>query len=183
MDRVSNKRVITSGKYVNLSSRNGWEYVERKNISGIVAIVAITDDGKIVLVEQFRPPMNKSVIELPAGLAGDVAGQEGEDLADAARRELLEETGYEAREFERLIDGASSAGITDEVVTLFRARGLRKTGSGEGDGSEKLQHHEIPLSDVVPWLRMRINGGAAVDMKVFAGLYFATSPRSLQFNG
>jgi len=169
----SEKQIVTSGKYVNLSKRRGWEFVERKNISGIVAIVAVTDEGKIVLVEQYRPPMDKRVIELPAGLAGDAAGQESEALVVAARRELLEETGYEAREMIQLAAGASSAGITDEVVTLFRARGLRKTGSGDGDGNEQLTHHEIPLTEVETWLGKQVEAGAAVDMKVYAGLHFA----------
>ena len=153
------KHVITSGKYVNLSTRNNWEFVERKNISGIVAIVAVTDAGNLVLVEQYRPPMDRNVIELPAGLAGDLQGQETEALELAARRELLEETGYSAREMERLFEGASSAGITDETVTLFRARGLTKTGAGEGDGSEQLIHHEVPLNEIVGWLESAIRRG------------------------
>jgi ADP-ribose pyrophosphatase len=73
----------------------------------------------------------------------------------------------------RLVDGASSAGITDEVVTLFRATGLRKTGRGGGDGNERLTLHEVPLGDVVEWLAQRCRDGAAVDMKVYAGLWFA----------
>ena len=83
-------KVVTSGKYVNLATRAGWEFVERKNICGIVGIVAVTDAGKLLLIEQYRPPMDKVVFELPAGLAGDIKGSESEDLAIAARRELLE---------------------------------------------------------------------------------------------
>src|SRR5271154_1531774 len=103
MQNTHVKRIITSGKYVNLSTRRGWEFVERKNISGIVAIIAVTDERKLLLVEQYRPPMDKNVIELPAGLAGDARENQGEELERAARRELLEETGYEAREMERLV--------------------------------------------------------------------------------
>ncbi len=173
MQTSHEKRIITSGKYVNLATRRDWEFVERKNISGIVAIVAVTDSGKLLLIEQYRPPVDKNVIELPAGLAGDSRENAGEALENAARRELLEETGYAAREMEQLVAGASSAGITDEFVTLFRARGLTKIGTGEGDGSEQLIHHEIPLGQVVDWLRERSAQGAAVDMKVYAGLLFA----------
>jgi ADP-ribose pyrophosphatase len=176
MDSTNAKKIVTTGKYVNLATRGGWEFVERKNISGIVGIVAVTDDAKILLIGQYRPPMDKMVYELPAGLAGDVAGTEEEDLAVAARRELLEETGYEAREMIRLVDGASSAGITDESVTLFRAEGLRKTGPGGGDGNERLTLYEVPLDEVLDWLQSRCREGAAVDMKVYAGLLFATSP-------
>ncbi len=166
------KRIITSGKYVNLSTRRDWEFVERKNISGIVAIVAVTDDGKLLLVEQYRPPMDKNVIELPAGLAGDSAENAGEALQNAARRELLEETGYEvagdgATRRRRFI-GRNHGRIRD----TFCARGLTKTGTGEGDGSEQLLHLEIPLTQVIGWLRQRSAKGAAVDMKVYAGLLF-----------
>jgi len=175
MSSSAEKRVVTSGKYVNLATRNGWEFVERKNLCGIVGIVAVTDAGNLLLIEQYRPPMDKVVFELPAGLAGDIAGSEAEDLAIAARRELLEETGYEAQEMIRLVDGASSAGITDEVVTLFRATGLRKTGPGGGDGNERLTLHEVPLVEVDHWLAQRCREGAAVDMKVYSGLYFANA--------
>jgi ADP-ribose pyrophosphatase len=176
MSNNAEKKVVTSGKYVNLATRAGWEFVERKNICGIVGIVAVTDAGTLLLIEQYRPPMDKIVFELPAGLAGDIKGSETEDLAIAARRELLEETGYEAREMIRLVDGASSAGITDEVVTLFRATGLRKAGPGGGVGNEQLTLHEVPLAEVVAWLAKRCHEGAAVDMKVYSGLYFATAP-------
>src|SRR5436190_21784999 len=88
--------VLYEGKFRRYVRRGGWEYVARRNVTGIVGIIAVTDDGKLVLVEQFRPPVGKNVIEIPAGLAGDVAGSEHEALAEAARRELLEETGYEA---------------------------------------------------------------------------------------
>src|SRR4051812_22417920 len=94
----NNVKTLCDGKHIRLVQKGKWEFVERKKVSGIVGIVAVTDDGKLILVEQFRPPVNKRVIEIPAGLAGDVAGREEESLETAARRELLEETGYEARE-------------------------------------------------------------------------------------
>src|SRR6478672_1057017 len=119
--------VLYDGKHIQLVRRDRWEYARRKNLTGIVAIVAVTEDGKLVLVEQYRPPVGARVIELPAGLAGDVAGQEAEDLATAALRELLEETGYEADVMTEVGAGAASAGMTDEIITLFLAAGLRKT--------------------------------------------------------
>ena len=107
-------------------------------VTGIVAIIAVTDDGKLLLVEQDRPPVGRRVIELPAGLAGDENGAEHEDLATAARRELREETGYDAAEMVRVAAGPPSAGMTDEVITLFRARGLRKVDDAGGVGSEQI---------------------------------------------
>ena len=81
-----------------------------------------------------------------------MAGQEAEDLADAARRELLEETGYEADGMTKLGAGAASAGMSDEVITLFLATGLKKTGAGAGDGSEQITVHEVPVADVPAFL-------------------------------
>ena len=126
----------------------------------------------MILIEQFRAPVNKRVIEIPAGLAGDIAGSEDEGLEIAAQRELMEETGYEARKLTRLLDGAVSAGMTSEVVTLFLAEGLQKTGKGGGDGSEDIEVHEIPVGEVHHWITQREKGGAIVDFKVYAGLFF-----------
>ena len=173
MSQRPDLQVVSDGKHIQLVRKAGWEFARRKGISGIVGIVAVTDDRKLVLVEQHRPPVGARVIELPAGLAGDAKGHEQEDLADAARRELFEETGYEARTMDRLAAGAASAGMTDEVITLFRATGLTKTGEGMGDESENITVHEVPLSGVIDWLADRERGGRLVDLKVYCGLYFA----------
>jgi ADP-ribose pyrophosphatase len=172
MNKQQEPLTIADGKRVRLVRRGDWEYVTRRSVSGIVAIVAVTDDRKLVLVEQFRPPVGKPVIELPAGLAGDEAGHEQEDLADAARRELLEETGYEASQMTFLAEGVPSAGITDEIITLFRATGLKKTGKGEGDGSEQITLHEVAVDGVPAWLEGQRKAGRLVDLKVYSGLCF-----------
>src|SRR5947207_4497555 len=158
----SQDKVIAEGKHIRLVARGKWEFAERKKVSGIVGIVAVTDQNKLILIEQFRAPVNRRVIEIPAGLAGDIAGSEDEKLEIAAERELMEETGYEAREMTRLIDGAVSAGMTSEIVTLFRATGLTRTGKGGGDGSEDIEVHEIPVDEVHPWIQEREKGGAIV---------------------
>jgi ADP-ribose pyrophosphatase len=165
-------KILCDGKYIRMVNKGGWEFTQRKKISGIVGIVAVTDDGKMLLIEQFRPAVNRRVIEIPAGLVGDKQGDEKESMETAAQRELLEETGYEARAFERLIDGAASAGITDEVVTLFRATGLKKIGKGEGDGHEEIELHEVPVDQVHEWITNRTKTGAIVDYKVYAGWFF-----------
>ena len=172
MDKPQPPTTIAEGKRVRLVRRGDWEYVTRKKSSGIVAIVAVTDDGKLVLVEQCRPPVAKSVIELPAGLVGDEAGHEQEALTDAARRELLEETGYEASEMTFLTEGVPSAGITDEIITLLRATGLKKTGKGEGDGCEQITLHEVAVDRVPSWLEGQRNAGRLVDLKIYSGLCF-----------
>ena len=166
-------KVLHEGKHLRLVRRRGWEFAERPQVTGIVVIVAVTPENKILLVEQNRPPVGRRVIELPAGLAGDVAGSETEELAEAARRELLEETGYAAESFTFLFEGPPSAGLSSEVLTFFRAEGLTKVHDGGGDASEDIQVHEVPLSDVAQWLLERSRTeGVMIDAKIFAGLYF-----------
>jgi ADP-ribose pyrophosphatase len=167
--------LIVEGIHVRLMKRGLWEYVTRKRVSGIVGIVAVTDEGKMLLVEQPRMPMGKNVIELPAGLAGDVPGHESEPLTEAARRELLEETGYEAAGMEYLTEGTSSAGITDEIISLFRATGLKKVGPGAGDGSEQIILHEISIARVADWLEEQRRARKLIDLKVYGALYFLRS--------
>ena len=164
--------VLLDGKFLRYVRRGTWEFVQRKKVSGIVGIVAVTDAKKLLLVEQYRVPLKRNVIEIPAGLAGDVAGHETEPLENAAARELLEETGYEAKTFTYLTEGAVSAGLTDETVTLFRAEQLKKVNAGGGDGTENITVHEIPLADVRRWLDDRRRGGTMIDLKVYSGLSF-----------
>lgn len=169
------RTILAQGKHVRLVLEDGWEYVERTQASGIAVIVAVTAEGRMLLVEQYRRPVKSRVLELPAGLAGDVAGHELEDLAEAARRELLEETGYEAETMTALASGPPSAGLATEVVTFFRARGLRKTGPGGGDGTEGIVVHEVPVAEIAAWCREQAGKGCLVDPKVYAGLYFLTA--------
>lgn len=171
----SSRQVVWQGRHLNMAVRGRWEFAERRAISGIVGIVAVTDDGKLLLTEQYRPPVDARVIELPAGLAGDAPGREGESLETAARRELLEETGYEARRLRRLCRGTSSAGICDEVVTLFLATGLEKRGQGGGDDAEVILVHEVPVDGIEPWLQEQEKRGVVVDLKVHAALRFCHS--------
>lgn len=173
MSPPPDKRILATGRHLRLMSENGWEYAERTNASGVVVIVAVTDDGKLLLIEQFRPPVGRHVVDCPAGLAGDIPGQAQEDLAEAAHRELVEETGYEAREMTYLGEGPSSAGMTSEILTFFRASGLRKVGDGGGDSDEKIKVHEIPLTQFAAWCRRMDGPKRYIDTKIFAGLYLA----------
>ena len=150
--------------------RRTWEYVSRNTQKPVVGIVAITNDREVVLVEQYRPAVNQNVIELPAGLAGDIAGAEQETLVEAAQRELLEETGYAGANWTELGHGFSSPGLTDESVVLFLAEDLERRGPGGGDDSETIRIHQVPLDDVMPWLVRHSNG---IDLKLLAGLYAA----------
>lgn len=163
---------IAENEYLRFVQRDDWSWVERKNVNGIVCIVSCTNEGNVLLVEQYRPPVDCRVIEFPAGLSGDFADQPDEALEKAAQRELLEETGYRAQRMMRKTAVTSSAGLTNEVVTMFIAEGLDKVGEGGGDESEDIQIHEVPLHDVDNWPDRAQVAGKLVDGRVYAGLYF-----------
>ena len=163
---------LYQGKHLNLVRADRWEYATRVGASGVVGILAVTPAGKLLLVEQYRKPVGRRVIELPAGLAGDGANTRDEELAIAARRELLEETGYDADRFEMLSRGPSSAGLTDETVVLYRAYNLKKVSAGGGDTTEEIVVHEVPLNIAGKWLADRARDNRLIDFKVFAGLWF-----------
>jgi ADP-ribose pyrophosphatase len=165
-------REIAEGRFLRFVACDGWEFAQRKKVSGIVVIVAITAGSELVLVEQFRPPLGKEVIELPAGLAGDSPASESEDLLSAAKRELIEETGHAASHWEPLARGVVSAGITDEVLDLYFASGAIKVGPGGGDETEKIAVHVIPLAQVPQWLKRKQEEGKLIDLKIYAGLNF-----------
>jgi ADP-ribose pyrophosphatase len=162
--------ILYEGQFLRILKKGRWEYVERRKTSGIVGILAITAENKILLVEQFRPPLGKQVIELPAGLAGDIPGSEHEALAVAAQRELLEETGYEAGTMRYLTEGPASAGLSTEIITFFHALDVKKVEAGGGDAGEAITVHEVPLAGLELWLQAKRNEGILVDYKIYAAL-------------
>lgn len=164
-------KIIAAGKNLRLVSDGRWEFVERKKASGVVCIVAVTRQRRLILVEQFRAPVGKRVIELPAGLAGDTVAFDVESLATAANRELLEETGYEAKAMIELGTFASSAGLTNETATFFAAKSLKKTTEGGGDDSEEIEIHEVDLDEIDKWLKKAAANDRLIDARVYTGLY------------
>lgn len=173
MKQPEPRRILAEGKYLRLVQQAGWEFAERNSASGAVVIVAVTDAGKLLLTEQFRIPVGKRVLELPAGLVGDTEGSQDEDWAEAAKRELEEETGYRCRRMTFLTGGPISAGFGNEMLSYYRAWGLSRVSAGGGIEGENIVVHEIPLDRVPAWLRKRELEGVLVDAKIFAGLYFA----------
>jgi len=165
--------ILHENDYVRLVDRGGWTFATRPGVTGIVLVVGVTDEQELVLVEQYRAPVHGRVVELPAGLVGDEREHAGESLETAARRELLEETGFEAEQMIRLGSGTASPGITDDTLTVFRARGLSRTGDGGGVGGEDIRVHVVPLTRLSRFLRDREREGALVDLKVWAGLCMA----------
>ncbi len=164
--------VIKEGKFMRLIRQGGWEYVERSNCTGIVVIVAMTDDRKMILLKQYRPPVQRYCIELVAGLVNDQGKKQKESMVTAAKRELLEEAGYKAKKMTQILVGPVSPGSSADCMTLFLAEGLVKSGDGGGDHTEDIEVFAIPLVRVEGWLRDMERRGSLVDPKVYTGLYF-----------
>ena len=162
--------VLHDGRHLVLLRRNGWEYVEHRTAPEAAMVVALTEGDEIVLVEEFRPPMNAPVVSLPSGLIGD----EGpEDAVDAARRELEEETGHTATSWQRLARGPGSAGQSSEMITFFLARPAVRSAEQAAHDVGKIRVHVVPVARLREWARARESEGAVIDPKIFAGLYLA----------
>lgn len=151
-----------------LVNRDGWEYVERTTAGHPVAILAVVDDA-VVLVEQFRVPLQQRAIELPAGLM-----DWGEDYRKTAIRELEEETGYRASEINLLHFGQVSSGLTTERIYIVEATGLEKVSDGGGVAAEneRIMVRHVPLADIPKCFNYMCYKDVAVDPKLFAALYF-----------
>ncbi len=158
------------GKFLEFRTSNGYEYVSRKNSHGIVSILAITADKKIILTEQFRIPVNKKVIESPAGLV-----DQGETPLESAKRELMEETGYESTNWWMIYENLpSSAGLTDESKSKYIALDCIKTGEGGGlkSENENITVHLVEFDLILPWLSDKIEiDGATYDPNILSGLF------------
>ncbi len=168
-------RELGRGRWLRLVDRGGWEFAERVRGTAVACVVAITPEEELVLVEQFRPPVGRPVIELPAGVVGDLEDAADESAAEAARRELLEETGYEPgpEGLVPLVPLVSSGGLSSEELHVFITRDAVRTGPGGGDATESIRVHTIPLTDLDAWVTARVNAGAAVDGRVYAAWAFA----------
>ena len=165
-------KIIKEGQFLRLIQHGGWEYSQRTNCTGIVVIIGMTEDKRVILTKQFRPPIKKHCIEFPAGLVNDRGLKSKESMSTAARREMLEETGYHAKKLTKIICGPVSPGSSSDLMTLFLAQGLTKKSSGGGDQSENIEVCEIPFKTVTQWVKKMESTGCLVDPKVFAGLYF-----------
>jgi len=168
------------GQHLDLfRGEKGWEYVKRTNSVQGVTVIPVTEQGEIILVEQFRIPVGKRVIELPAGLV-----DEHERPKEAARRELREETGFECDE-----DGlvpvceelTALPGLSSETNSLWLASNVTRR-DGQLDGNigaeeegERIERvHVIPLRDAKDWLDSRAqDDNTIIDVKVYAGLLFS----------
>jgi 8-oxo-dGDP phosphatase len=147
---------------------------------GAVGVVALDEAGRVLMIRQYRHPVGRLLWELPAGLR-DVAG---EPTAQTARRELLEETGYRARDWHVLADYFSSPGIITERLRVFLARGLEEVPAADRDfvpvdEEAHLILDWVPLDDAVALvLAGELHNGLAV-----VGLLAAHQARDNDFGG
>ena len=160
---------MCEGQYLRLVKRGHWEYAERTNAGSAVIVIAVTPEDKLLFVEQFRIPMNAPTIEMPAGLVGDLDAHD--TMEEAARRELLEETGWQAAEVKVLMVGPTSSGMSNELIAFVRARGLTRMHAGGGDETENITVHEVPVADAPRWLTEKMAAGYSMDPKLWAGLW------------
>jgi len=160
---------LYEGEYLRMLRRGHWEYAERTNAGQAVIVVAVTPDNCIVFVEQFRIPIGARTIEMPAGLVGDL--DDRDTIESAARRELLEETGWQAEHIDLLMVGPTSSGMSNELIAFVRARNLTRVGAGGGDATEDITVHEVALAEAPRWLAQKMAQGYSMDPKLWAGLW------------
>ena len=157
------EEIVWQGKFVTAKRKGKWEFVSRSR--GIkAAVILAVEDGHVLLVEQYRVPLGRNCIELPAGLIGDET--EGEDPLEAAGRELEEETGYRAAKLESLGEYYSSPGMVSESFTLVRASGLTRVGDGGGTDGEDITVHRVALSELPRFLESKRVDNIGVDVRL-----------------
>ncbi|WP_327752586.1 NUDIX hydrolase [Sphingobium sp. SJ10-10] len=166
-DMISPEEIMWEGRFITAKRRGRWEYVGRArgiHAAVILAVEDATDGPHVLLVDQYRVPLGRRCIELPAGLVGD--HDEGEEAVLAATRELEEETGYLPGRMESLGEFYSSPGMVSESFTLFRAHDLKKTGEGGGVAGEDIRVHRVPLNGIHDRIAAWRAEGFAIDVKL-----------------
>ena len=157
------EEVVWEGRFIVAKRRGKWEYVSRTRGVSAAVILAV-DDGHVLLVEQFRAPLQSQCLELPAGLVGDDV--EGEGAEKAAIRELEEETGYRARRMVDLGRFHASPGMSSEGFTLLRAEALTRVAEGGGVEGEDIVVHRVPIAQVPDFVEAKRAEGCAIDVKL-----------------
>jgi ADP-ribose pyrophosphatase len=138
---------------------NAWrEYVVHP---GAVMILAFVDDETVLLERQFRYPKHRHFIELPAGKL-----EKGEPPLETAKRELIEECGFEADQWWKVATLDPCIGYSTEVIEVFGARKLRRIGAPKLDVGEHLETFEVKIADALEWVR----DGIITDTKTTLGL-------------
>lgn len=157
------EETVWQGRFITTKKRGTWEYVSRSRGISAAVILAV-HKGAIVLVEQFRVPLGRNCLELPAGLIGDVTNDEAPELA--AARELEEETGFRAARIENLGEFYSSPGMVSESFHLLRAHDLERVHQGGGVEGEDITVHLVPLTELDAFVTSKRAEGCGMDVKL-----------------
>lgn len=159
------EQIVWQGRFVTAKTKGKWEYVSRARGIRAAVILAVDSDDHVLLVDQFRVPLDKRCIELPAGLIGD--GDDADEADElAAARELEEETGYRPGRMESLGEFYSSPGMVTESFTLFRAHDLEKVSEGGGVEGENITVHRVPLAGIEQAIVGWRAEGYAIDVRM-----------------
>lgn len=158
------EQVMWAGKFISARTKGKWEFVSRTRGIKAAVILAMDADDHVILVEQFRVPLGRPCIELPAGLIGDHG--ENEDATSAAVRELEEETGYRAARMDVIGEFYSSPGLLTESFTLLRAHGLEKIGPGGGVDGEDITVHRVPRQGLGRFITESRARGLGIDVRL-----------------
>ncbi len=157
-----------TGNWIVAKRRGRWEYVSRVGGVRAAVVLAIDDapfdeaqDRHVLLVDQYRVPLGRRCLELPAGLV-----DAGETVEAAAARELEEETGYRPARVTTIGEFVSSPGMVSESFTLVRAEGLARVSDGGGVDGEGIAVHRVPLSEIATYVAARRDEGMAIDVKL-----------------
>lgn len=157
------EEIVWQGRFMTAKRRGRWEYVGRARGIGAAMILAV-EDGHVLLVEQWRVPLGRRSLELPAGLVGDET--EGETVEGSAARELEEETGWRPASVEIVGEFASSPGLVSETFTLVRASGLTRVGDGGGVEGEDIVVHRVALDEIASFVAGKRADGVVVDARL-----------------
>lgn len=155
--------VMWSGKFVRALRRGRWEFVSRTDETKAVVVLA-EHEGRVILIEQYRVPIGRRCLELPAGLVGDEDANA--TVEETAIKELEEETGFTAERVEALGEFYSSPGLVAESFTLVRAHGVRRIGDGGGTEHEDIEVHLVPRDEIPAFVEDRRRAGVAIDAKL-----------------
>jgi ADP-ribose pyrophosphatase len=163
-DADAAEEIVWQGQFITTKKRGRWEYVGRARGIRAAVILAVDDEDHVILVDQYRVPLGRRCIELPAGLVGDHDADEA--TTDAAARELEEETGYRPGRMDVIGEFFSSPGMVSESFTLLRAHDLVKVGEGGGVESEDITVHRVPLAAIGEAIARWRAEGFAIDVKI-----------------
>ena len=180
--RIVGRKIVWEGRFVRAmlleymddkGAVRTWEGVERVNCEGIVAKIPITTDGDILVIRKYSPTLNNFVIELPAGL-----NDKGETLIEAAKRELIEETGYMSENLELIAEGPVSTGLSTETMSVFLATEVvpatpQLVAQYPMDESEDIELIKTPLSTAYEKVEELCRAGNIADLKMYGFIALA----------